>query len=206
MADAPAEQRTENKDILTDPITGLLNREALLSRLEHQVSTNAGGFALLFLDLDDLKPTNDTLGHQAGNELLRKTGEVISANVRLEKDSVSFDRRMSDKYQDAVGARIHGDEFGVLLPGVVGELDLRRITERINSSLEERGIRASIGGRIHKPRESAETLLDSADKLMFERKKAKKRAEYQALPLIKRVAAKSGGWLLDFAGVNPPRR
>src|SRR5258708_25308729 len=101
---------------VNDALTRLPNRNSLAARLEHailRVNRSGDRLALLFIDLDRFKRVNDTLGHAAGDEVLRQAAARIRACVR-EVDSV---------------ARLGGDEFVVLLetdvrpdtPGIIGE-------------------------------------------------------------------------------------
>jgi diguanylate cyclase (GGDEF)-like protein len=88
-----------------DPLTGLLNRRSLTEHLEHamvRAARQGEQLALLFLDMDRFKAINDTLGHDAGDELLRQVGDRISTAVRG-----------SD-----IVARLGGDEFVVLMEGL----------------------------------------------------------------------------------------
>jgi diguanylate cyclase (GGDEF)-like protein/PAS domain S-box-containing protein len=93
-----------------DPLTGLPNRRLLLDRLEHQlaISSRTGRpGALLFLDMDNFKAINDTLGHSIGDLLLIEVAHRLRANVR-ESDTV---------------ARLGGDEFVVMLDDLGGPSD-----------------------------------------------------------------------------------
>ena len=89
--------RGHKRDAETDPLTGLLNRRALLDRIANQVG---GPAALVILDMDHFKAINDVHGHMAGDEVLRGLGEVITTCCRA---------------QD-LPARLGGEEFAILLP------------------------------------------------------------------------------------------
>ena len=89
-------------DALRDGLTGLGNHRAFQEELNEQVTVakeRSRPFALLFLDIDDLKTTNDARGHAAGDRLLKATATIITSNLRR------WDR----------GFRIGGDEFAVVL-------------------------------------------------------------------------------------------
>lgn len=105
-----------------DPVTGLANRTALGEALERAVAGARRGTpsALIFLDLDGFKLVNDTLGHQAGDELLRSVARRLRATLRG-----------SD-----VLARFGGDEFVALLPGAAADQALaaaNRLREAVAS-------------------------------------------------------------------------
>lgn len=101
-------ERDDLRDFaLTDPLTRVANRRALLHRLEHELDRhrrNGRPFAILMLDLDGFKPLNDRFGHEAGDDLLRDVAAALSRAMRA---------------QDLV-ARIGGDEFCVLAPETDG--------------------------------------------------------------------------------------
>src|SRR5688500_12132471 len=105
----------------TDHLTGLANRRRFERQLEREVArTERYGhpFCLLLVDIDDFKKVNDTYGHEAGDEVLRRVANVIQSGTR------GID----------TGARIGGDEFAVILP----ETPLARgleVAERLRASI-----------------------------------------------------------------------
>ncbi len=105
-----------------DSLTELPNRALFLDRLEHalaRTSRGGGSAAVLFVDLDDFKAINDSLGHDAGNAVLVEVAERLKDSVRP-GDTV---------------ARLFGDEFVVLLEMPTGAEEARRVAERIAKRL-----------------------------------------------------------------------
>ena len=149
-----------------DPLTGLPNRQLFRDRLDHAVRRcrrSGEPAALMFLDLDGFKRINDTLGHDAGDELLRQVAEWLHGCVR-EEDSV---------------ARLGGDEFVVLLSRVgeseaaskVAETILHRLCQRVRLNEHEVGITVSIGiTMIPQDSEDSGTLMKYADLAMYRAK------------------------------------
>ena len=115
-----------------DALTGLPNRVYLfeyLEELNHQRPQEP--FALLFIDLDNFKMVNDSAGHDAGDELLRKIAGFLEEKSRsfmkdVEEDAITF-RPTAGLLN--VSARVGGDEFIQVFPGATTEEDGRRIAE-----------------------------------------------------------------------------
>jgi diguanylate cyclase (GGDEF)-like protein len=105
---------------LTDALTGLGNRRALQAALDRQVAM-AMPFALIHLDLDRFKQINDSLGHAAGDQVLVAVARRLAGETRA---------------QDTV-ARIGGDEFVLLLPGLAAAADLQRFAARLLARLDQ---------------------------------------------------------------------
>ncbi len=156
---------------LHDQLTGLPNRRRLTAELRAALdrarAVDERG-ALLYVDLDDFKPVNDALGHDAGDELLVEVARRLAACTRA---------------TDLV-ARIGGDEFAVLLMGAE-EDEIDRVCERIAASFREpfrvAGRRVSLGvsiGRGRYPFEESDPdgLLRRADREMFAVKRANRGA------------------------------
>ena len=142
-----------------DALTGLVNRREFENRLERALKSAEGGrseHALCYLDLDQFKIINDTCGHVAGDELLRRLGRVLAQQVRR---------------QDTL-ARLGGDEFGVLLEHCSMHVAervanaLRRTIEDFRFAWEKQifGIGVSIGVvPIHSQGQTVSSILSAAD-------------------------------------------
>lgn len=101
-----------------DPLTGLANRRLFKNRLETSVKAairSGRSMALMFLDMDQFKRVNDTLGHDAGDVLLKEVSNRLS-NIVRESDTVS---------------RIGGDEFTILLTDISTAFDVRTVADKI---------------------------------------------------------------------------
>jgi diguanylate cyclase (GGDEF)-like protein/PAS domain S-box-containing protein len=171
---------TEGK--IVDPLTGIPNRLYFLDRLESAIETaqqQDSHFAVLFVDLDQFKLVNDSLGHAAGDELLIDVAGRLRSCIRTSP-------RQGDLRQSVV-ARIGGDEFAILLAPIVQEPDAAivaaRIQERLSESFHYEGQRmfvtASIGIAMNAQGCTPEDLLRNADTAMYHAKSnGKARFEY----------------------------
>ena len=149
-----------------DPLTGLVNRTCFHDRVTLALGRGDGaGAAVLFLDLDRFKNVNDTLGHDAGDELLRLVADRLGACARA-SDTV---------------ARISGDEFAVLLPGAENAGQATRLAERMlaqfDSPFRVAGrslfMTPSVGIAMHPDHGTdVDTLLRHADAAMYQAKGA----------------------------------
>jgi diguanylate cyclase (GGDEF)-like protein/PAS domain S-box-containing protein len=157
---------------LHDPLTGLANRRLLADRISLAIAharRNRSAMAVLYLDLDGFKQINDTLGHDAGDDLLNRVGERLVAEVR-EVDTV---------------ARVGGDEFVIALWQVGGAGDAARVASKVIRAVSTP---CDIGGRAMKITisagvgvypahgENAVTLLKSANLALHEAKRSGKDA------------------------------
>jgi diguanylate cyclase (GGDEF)-like protein len=145
---------------LTDDLTGLPNRRALLARLQVDDGENSP-IALLLLDLDGFKDVNDTLGHVAGDQVLR----LIARRLRLEVD------------REAMVARLGGDEFAITLPAGEDEIAIAAaewIREVVASPIEVQGhtftMGSSVGVAISYRPDTRPDLLRRADIAMYQAK------------------------------------
>jgi len=161
-------QREARRLSLHDALTGLPNRILLLDRLGQSLChlrRQGGRLAVLCLDLDRFKPINDTLGHAAGDAVLRETAARISARLR-ETDTV---------------ARVGGDEFVVVSYDHAGGLDpdglCQRLLETVTQPIEVAGERVEVGlsiGIACCPDDAVDVdrLLSYADMALYEAKQA----------------------------------
>ena len=164
------EQREANAQhqALHDQLTGLANRALLEDRLSQALTRyrrSGEQVALLMLDLDRFKQVNDTLGHNAGDQLVQEVGDRLRSLLR-ETDTV---------------ARIGGDEFAIVQVSPKGEADVRRLCERIIAVIRkpfvlgDREARVGVSiGAVFATKEVAEAseLLRKADITMYRAKAA----------------------------------
>ncbi len=155
------------RQALTDPLTGLPNRSLFIDRLEHALARaeRAGEeVSVLFLDVDEFKLVNDSLGHLAGDRLLVEMGKRIRKCLR----------------RSDTAARLGGDEFAILVANDSGqpppELLGARIMEALSAPFRIDGhelrVRASIG--IATGCDTPESLLRDADIAMYRAKTSKR--------------------------------
>ncbi|NIB39115.1 EAL domain-containing protein [Pseudomaricurvus alkylphenolicus] len=167
-----AEERVENLAYF-DTLTGLPNRNMLYDHLNMDISrsqrNNTFG-ALFFIDLDDFKRINDTMGHSTGDEVLLQVARVMQAQIR----------------QTDTLARLGGDEFTLSLPDLSGDVDiaqsqaadfaerlLTKISQPIRVDNQEFIVGASIGIVIYPDcADDTEALLRFADTAMYQAKKS----------------------------------
>lgn len=149
-----------------DPLTGLPNRSVLQARLEEL--TNGGScsqpFALILIDVDEFKMTNDTLGHDAGDALL------MAYATRLKAFATN----------GSIVTRLGGDEFGLLLMDISEPEDVerfsRQLVDRLSEPVQHAGklidCQASAGASVrNRPREASD-LLKEADLALYASKAA----------------------------------
>ncbi len=152
---------------LFDPLTELPNRRLFFDRLTMALEhghRNKSVFALLYIDLDEFKAVNDTLGHESGDELLRVVAESLSRALR-KSDTV---------------ARIGGDEFAIIIDQLDSAEGAKIIAQKILSSISHpiplqagaAKVGASIGiAMFPEDADTAEELLQMADKAMYTSKR-----------------------------------
>ncbi len=165
----------------TDVVTGLANRARLQSELDatlERARRNHDTFALLFLDLDHFKQVNDTLGHDAGDELLCQVAGRLCCVVREASDDAERRTRSEREGTDTI-ARLGGDEFVVLLGQIDQHEDAARVAERIAATIAEPYrladtevcVTTTIGISVFPADgKDAETLMKHADIAMYEAK------------------------------------
>ena len=156
---------TAEEQALTDTLTGLRNRRALDLTLG-ALTRHGSDFGLMHIDLDFFKQVNDTLGHAAGDHVLRQVARVLLGETR-NADTV---------------ARVGGDEFVIIMPGLFDSVQLgqiaRRIIDQLTIPTEFEGqmcrISASIGLTVSTfyDHPDADRMLSDADDALYASKRA----------------------------------
>jgi diguanylate cyclase (GGDEF)-like protein len=168
-----------------DPLTSLPNRLLFTEQLSRSIahaSRHGGQLAVIFVDLDNFKRVNDTLGHRAGDELLRIASNRL-ASVLRGHDTMS---RHTDHSGNSI-ARLGGDEFTVLLNGLSRPEDAALVAQRLVAALAQpvvvQGTEVFVGGSLGvamypSDGTDVDTLLMHADTAMY-RAKASGRGGFQ---------------------------
>ncbi len=161
-------QETLREQAFRDPLTNLYNRRFLEEALGREIvraARQSSPLSVMMIDLDGFKPLNDSLGHAAGDEVLRRVGHMLGLRVR----------------GDDVACRFGGDEFVIVMPGAT-QPDAAARAEQIRRVIESnarpsvgpaRGITATIGVATYPGNgATAEVLLRGADTALYHGKKA----------------------------------
>ncbi|MFL5845194.1 MAG: diguanylate cyclase domain-containing protein [Solirubrobacteraceae bacterium] len=170
QASAHLELRSRNAELrelaVSDPLTGLANRTLLLDRLALAIAERErgrGDVGVLYCDVDAFKQVNDHLGHAAGDQLLRQIADRLRAATRP-TDTV---------------ARIAGDEFVVVCPGLASAAEFDTVAERITHLANAAGPdgvtppRLSVGAAFFEDGDTASSVLHRADTAMYRAKPAR---------------------------------
>jgi len=155
----------ERKLARTDPLTSVHNRRAFWSAAAREVARgnrHGTAFSLAYIDVDGFKSVNDSFGHQAGDDLLRRIALALQKELR-ELDMV---------------ARLGGDEFALLLPGA-NEAAASRVIQRLQKALTKAAWRRSVDIdfsigvlTVLTAPESVAQIVDRADSLMYQVKRS----------------------------------
>jgi diguanylate cyclase (GGDEF)-like protein/PAS domain S-box-containing protein len=165
-----------------DPLTLLANRNLFRDRVQHALTLaqrGRGAVAVMFLDLDNFKNINDSLGHDAGDRLLQAVARRIVKTTRS-SDTV---------------ARLGGDEFAVLVEGISNSSEVEHLADALIHTLDvpfplagsEVSVAASIGVAYSAPGAGAESLLSNADIAMYHAKAAGKNRHVTFQPQMQDV-------------------
>jgi diguanylate cyclase (GGDEF)-like protein/PAS domain S-box-containing protein len=173
IEDVTEQRRSEERTIKLahyDTLTDLPNRALFLKRLEEEISRCSDGsqLAVLFLDVDEFKSVNDSLGHHVGDELLRSMARSLQACLGMNE----------------FVARLGGDEFSILASAVKSKEDVLALVQRIHEAIRQSHdcaghhltVDSSIGIAIA-PADgiSSDQILQNADLAMYEAKSSGRR-------------------------------
>ncbi|WP_431437382.1 sensor domain-containing diguanylate cyclase [Acinetobacter lwoffii] len=143
-------------EAMSDPMTGLFNRRAwdeLIIKEEERCKRYGHPTAILMIDLNDLKITNDTLGHAAGDELIQRMALALKNTVR----------------SNDIIARLGGDEFAVMTIET-NEEHAKKLASRIQNTFTKVGISAAIGFAMRNPTFGLAEAIKEADAKMYQNK------------------------------------
>ncbi|PXF59389.1 MAG: diguanylate cyclase [Deltaproteobacteria bacterium] len=164
-----------------DILTGLPNRQLFKEHTDRAISTaqrNGTKVAVIFLDLDHFKRINDTLGHNAGDKLLKKISKNLMVGIRA-ADIVA--RTETGKQSMTSLSRLGGDEFTILLTGlseaehaaVVAKRIIEHVSLPVKIDGQELYVTGSVGIAVYpEDGEDTDTLLKNADAAMYYAKEA----------------------------------
>ncbi len=156
----------EEESARRDALTGLYNRRCLDSELPmfiERAKALGSGLALVALDLDHFKPVNDTLGHAAGDAVLRGVGDTFRETLR----------------KTDLSCRVGGDEFTFLIADI-SEEEARACAEKVREAIatmphpgNDDGIRctATLGGTLYHPDDSPDSFKNRADEALYDAKR-----------------------------------
>ena len=148
-----------------DPLTGLYNYEFFINQLDERTKNKDQKVALIMLDMDNFKHANDSLGHEAGNDLLKGVARVFMNKTRINTGGIL--------------ARYGGDEFVILLPGNMALESLKERGDEIREAVSETKFRVgkadihqtvSVGVGLWNGEETSKEFLERIDKAMYEAK------------------------------------
>lgn len=178
-----------------DSLTSLPNRKLFMDRCEQALSLakrRANGAAVLWIDLDEFKAVNDSLGHAAGDALLQQVAQRLTSRIR-DSDTV---------------ARLGGDEFAVIMPEVKSCGAVVQVAKELVASLQDpfdlpqgvAKISCSIGVALYPQHaDTVETLMQRADMAMYSAKHAGKNQVQVGHPVDRANGVATVGGLKDFA-------
>lgn len=157
------EHQSLRKQLITDPLTGTLNRQGFEESLQLLDETGVREYAIVFMDMNGFKAVNDTYGHEAGDKLLKVAAERFSKVLR----------------KDDCVARLGGDEFAVILKGELSAEVTERICLQLEASLKgpvdigstQVNVGVAAGFALPQfPGETTKEVLHRADEAMYARK------------------------------------
>jgi diguanylate cyclase (GGDEF)-like protein len=172
-----------------DAKTGLLNQEAWIDSLSRDIESLRPGDDLIVYvtDVNGFKSVNDTLGHAAGDELLKRAGQAYNETFRRNSDRSTHGSRDSDDPNKV--ARLGGDEFAAHTLRRASDASIRkrrrfpeeaqiqanRLDDNFKASLKNTqygnfGLTFSTGYAVYEPGDTSESLFAKADMMMFENK------------------------------------